>query len=385
LVVGNTNAKFAKLINKWFFGMDLPITKIGTKTYAYATTYGTLFSTTGPSHLDEDQGYVGDCYLIAALGSLADSSQKAIKNMFVANGDGTWTVRFYYNGKADFVTVNRNLPVDSSRNLVFQGCGYAASSYSPIWLALLEKAYCQWNESGRTGRSSTANSYAAIVSGSMGTVYRQALGYVTTSYMSVTTSGAFQTLVNALNTGQAVTIGTKTTIVSSTGLHGNHAYNVLSYNSSTGLFTLFNPWGPWTEYQPNQLTWAQLVTNCTGFAATVTTATTPISAVRGSLCTSIVVQSDNTILSRVDVWATRAVTSQDDAMGTPKARAVDAVFADRNAAAERTTQRTATMLQSIEWRLSETEVHSIAKSSGNVFADIDTLFDSMPSRLALAL
>jgi hypothetical protein len=38
---------------------------------------------------------VGDCYFIAALGALADSSAAAIENMFIDNGDGTWTVRFY--------------------------------------------------------------------------------------------------------------------------------------------------------------------------------------------------------------------------------------------------------------------------------------------------
>ena len=57
------------------------------------------------------------------------------------------------------------------------------------------------------------------------------------------TASAQQTLVNALAAGKAVTIGTVNRPASSTGLYGDHAYNVLSYNSSTGLFTLYNPWG----------------------------------------------------------------------------------------------------------------------------------------------
>ena len=38
---------------------------------------------------------LGDCYLISALGTLADSNPAAIQNMIINNGDGTYTVRFY--------------------------------------------------------------------------------------------------------------------------------------------------------------------------------------------------------------------------------------------------------------------------------------------------
>ena len=38
---------------------------------------------------------MGDCYFISALGTLADSNPAAIENMFINNGDGTYTVRFY--------------------------------------------------------------------------------------------------------------------------------------------------------------------------------------------------------------------------------------------------------------------------------------------------
>ena len=38
---------------------------------------------------------MGDCYFISALGTLADSNPAAVQNMFINNGDGTYTVRFY--------------------------------------------------------------------------------------------------------------------------------------------------------------------------------------------------------------------------------------------------------------------------------------------------
>ena len=163
LAAGSSNAQLEKLIDKWFYGTDLP----ATGGYSYDTvTAGTLYGSSGPSHADEKQGNLGDCYLISALGSVADSSQAAAKNMIIDNGDGTWTVRFYSNGTADYVTVNSQLPVDSKGNLIFDGYGTSSTSGSNVlWLELLEKAYAQWNETGREGRSAAANSYASIEGG----------------------------------------------------------------------------------------------------------------------------------------------------------------------------------------------------------------------------
>ena len=150
--------------------------------------------------------------------------------MIINNGDGTWTVRFYSNGKADYVTVNSQLPVDSKGNLIFDGYGTSSTSTSNVlWLALLEKAYAQWNETGKAGRSGAANSYASIEGGWMGDVYAQTLNCADTTYQM--TTSAKQTLVNALSAGKAVTIGTDNHPASSTGLYGNHAYNVLSYDA----------------------------------------------------------------------------------------------------------------------------------------------------------
>jgi hypothetical protein len=275
LAVGSANANLEKLINKWFYGTDLP----ATGGYSYDTqTSGTLYGVGGTvSHTDEKQGALGDCYLISSMGSLADSSQNAVKNMMIDNGDGTWTVRFYSNATADYVTVNSRLPVDAKGNLIFQGYGSSSSASNSLWLALVEKAYAQWNETGKTGRSTAANSYSAIEGGWMGDVYDQTLGYSSSSYNM--TSSAKQTLINALTGKKAVTIGTVSSPDSGTGLYGGHAYNVLSYNSSTGLFTLYNPWG---SNQPNQLTWTQLTRNCDGFAVADTSGSMAIASARGA-------------------------------------------------------------------------------------------------------
>jgi hypothetical protein len=128
----------------------------------------------------------------------------------------------------------------------------------PLWIALAEKAYAQWNQTGNSGRDGT-NRYASIEGGWMGDVNAQVLGYNST--MNYFTSSNSSALVNALSSGRAVTLGTR----SSTGigdLVGGHAYTVSSYHSSTGRFTLHNPWG---FSHPAPLTWSQLVSSCSAF------------------------------------------------------------------------------------------------------------------------
>ena len=141
-----------------------------------------------PSSADMEQGAVGDCYLIAALGALADSSPAAIENMIipngVENGIASWTVRFYYYDPArgyvpDYVTVNAMLPGLTGGNLVYAGEGADGS----WWMPLIEKAYAQWNETGLEGRDGQ-NTYASLNGGWMQNVDEQVLGSAATTYFS---------------------------------------------------------------------------------------------------------------------------------------------------------------------------------------------------------
>ena len=111
LVAGSPTAVLEDLSSKWFLGTDLPTTG----GFNYQTTAGTLFGA-GPAYTDMYQGELGDCYFISSLGAIAKSNPTAIRDMFIDNGDNTWTVRFYdSNGMADYVTVNRMLPVRQLR------------------------------------------------------------------------------------------------------------------------------------------------------------------------------------------------------------------------------------------------------------------------------
>ena len=289
LTPGSTAAKLNMLVDKWFLGADHPA--LCNTSLVYNSVAGSLFSH-APSHTDEYQGNLGDCYFISALGTLADSNPDAVRNMFVDNGDGTFTVRFYtgnygtiYNTSdgsigagfkdnfisVDYVTVDRMLPTSVSGILAYAGHGDSyTDTTNSLWIPLAEKAYAQWNETGKAGRDGL-NAYASIQGGWMATVDAQVLGYNATDYlMSATTK---QVAINALAAKKATTIGTLQWSGTRYGLYANHAYAIIGYNASADTFTLYNPWG--TD-QPGQLTWAQIQSSCSQLAVADTSGSTPI-------------------------------------------------------------------------------------------------------------
>ena len=294
LAAGSSSTLLNNLVDKWFLGADEPV--MSGSGLSYQTVVGNLFNG-APSRNDAKQGQLGDCYFIAAVASLADKNVDAVRNLFIDNNDGTYTVRFYAdsNRAADYVTVNRKLPTRSGR-LEYSGYGLSAtSSATTVWIALAEKAYAQWNETGNSGRDGT-NTYASIEGGWMSYVNAQVLGTSSSNY-SFSTSPK-QTLINAISGNKAITLGTKSSAAD--GLVGGHAYSVTGYNASTDTFTLYNPWG---TSHPGALSWAQLQANCSSFtvADASTTVANNLASVRsstsevfvGNWTTIVVVQAED--------------------------------------------------------------------------------------------
>ena len=172
LQAGSAGAHLQKLVLKWFLGTDRPVAASGT---TYTPANGALF-VNGPAVGDIRQGRVSDCYFLAALGELAQDRPQAIRDMFTENSDGTVTVRFFRNGQAKYVTVDRSVPIDSTGRLVYAGFGATASNPSnELWVVLAEKAYAQLNQSGWTEQDGT-NRYIGIADGYSDTVMMQVTG-----------------------------------------------------------------------------------------------------------------------------------------------------------------------------------------------------------------
>jgi hypothetical protein len=205
-----------------------------------------------PSWQDVAQGQEGDCWLMASLAEVAARNPGDIMSMFIDNGDGTYTVRFYHGSTPDYVTVDNWLPWSAS-SLPWQGTGSVYDHpLTALWAALAEKAYAQENAEGWVGSSHPGvDSYQALFLGQPQWALSAITG-LSATWDTGYSGGSFwlglvepslpaQPVVNAWSLGQFVVLSTGDSPQSSLVVH-NHAYAVLNYDSS-GWFTLFNPWG----------------------------------------------------------------------------------------------------------------------------------------------
>jgi hypothetical protein len=222
-----------KLVKKWFLGQDLP--KLDSK-YHYVKAAGKLFD--GPPTLfDLHQGDLGDCYFVATLGELALRDPAQINRMFSDNLDGTFTVRFFNNNRRYFVTVDRQLPVDSKGRFVYDNRGdLATNPKNVLWVALAEKALAQLNESGwlATAGKAGENSFAAIGAGGKSKLAVSLVTGQATNRDDLKSIGSFAK-------GELEIANSKNDVPSFLVPH--HSYVVVDYNADRGEVTLFNPWG----------------------------------------------------------------------------------------------------------------------------------------------
>jgi hypothetical protein len=257
LAAGSSANQLELLVKKWFLGADRPAID---SQYHYEYAQGILYNGV-PRITDIDQGDLGDCYFISALGDTALLNWKKVAGMFIDNGDKTFTVRFYRNGRASYVTVDRFLPVDGDKDLVFDGGGRAADDAKKIlWVALAEKAYAQTNESGWLGvdgPQNGVNSYAALGPGGYGNL---ALSIVT----GLPSTRANLSSINSVNIHELTLADTKDDNTAKS-LVPHHTYAVTGYNAATHTVTLFNPWTTGGEdgvkYGSFTINWNDFVAN----------------------------------------------------------------------------------------------------------------------------
>ena len=136
----------------------------------------------------------------------------------------------------------------SGGTLVFDGRGHGTTNPPGLWIALIEKAYAEWDETGNEGRGGV-NSYTDIQGGWMADVDAQVLGHPATSY-DLSSSSDLQALISGMTGEQAVTIGTDGSNNSDDSLpygrYGCHAYAVTGYNAANRPSRCTIP-GAWTS------------------------------------------------------------------------------------------------------------------------------------------
>ena len=260
---GSDQDHLDKLVDKWFLGKDHPTTP-----HTYQPAGGDLFRS-GVSYTDVDQGALADCYFVSALAALAHRSPSRVQDMFIDNGDGTYTVRFYTSRGADYVTVDRDLPTDANGRLVYANMGdHYASTSNELWVPLAEKAYAQLAEAGSVGwwgrrmwRTVFAdNSYKGIEGGSFEHAIREIAGE--RARQSRLGASSRQSIVDAYNAGDMVAIGTKDHVSQGSPFVGDHSYALIGVDPASGDFTLYNPHGStlqvtWQEIQTDVQSWGR--------------------------------------------------------------------------------------------------------------------------------
>ena len=266
LATGASATQLAELIGKWFLGTDLPSSKVVLGNTSFSVSYSAstkpLFASSGPSMNDINQGYLGDCYLLASLAEVAKQDASAITSMFTSNGNGTYGVRFYVNGTARYVTVNSSLA----------NGGNIFNSGADLWASLAEKGYAELQATGVvTGNSvNFGNSWTTIGNGgapemalegitgasaitdfraSGGSwakvVYNSSFG-VTGYTTGNSTASVLSTLVSDLALGDDLVLSSWTNAKDVAGkvtLVASHAMSIYGYDAATGMLQVRNPWG----------------------------------------------------------------------------------------------------------------------------------------------
>ena len=93
-----------------------------------------LFSDGGPSEDDIQQGYVGDCWYLSSLSSVAKVNPDRIRQSVVDLGDGTFAVQFFRNGQAVFERVDADFATWYGQ-MAYANTGKGGS----LWVAVMER------------------------------------------------------------------------------------------------------------------------------------------------------------------------------------------------------------------------------------------------------
>jgi hypothetical protein len=183
----------------------------------------------GPSLDAIQQGSVGSCSFLSAVGSLVGQGRGAeIQQMIAPNADGSYTVSF---PGRDPVVVAAPTKADIAYG--------ATAGSNGIWLTVLEKAYGQLRDD-----DDNPNVNVDAAEGSLSDAVGTLTGNDTdvddnwctnssTTAEKLEAAMADHRVVNASQMGSDVQ-----------GIPGKHAYTVVGYDPATQTVTLRNPWGP---------------------------------------------------------------------------------------------------------------------------------------------
>jgi hypothetical protein len=267
---------------------------------SYREVHGGLYGPDGQPHMEDiDQGDLGDCSFLAALGSVVQSDPAAIGRLIRASGDHAWTVTFFaddHGRTATPITVDDHFPVQTQSHRASGQPMYggndshtvAQAQRRPLWALALEKAYAQYRHgyqalddghgdagggvsslAARSPRSATQLALTALTGRAAHENFDPAMYNVMTavtlpgsprprrsdsSALHGTPDYLLSTLRGYLDEHVPVTLGTGAPLRpnreqlvdpdrSAPRVISDHVYDVRAVDVASRQITLFNPWG----------------------------------------------------------------------------------------------------------------------------------------------
>jgi hypothetical protein len=193
----------------------------------------------GPHREAIRQGADGDCYFLAAIGSMLERDPLSVRRLLTPNSDGTFSVLFP--GQR---VLRLAAPTDAELAL------YDNSNGDGIWLLLLEKAYGTLRVRQNHKYRSTIEALDAT--GGRGSV-RESLKVLTGrdpwvlrfDHRTRGENAVRDRLERALADGELVTVRTARSEPAALPFKvpHQHVWSVLDFDRSRDLVTLWNPWG----------------------------------------------------------------------------------------------------------------------------------------------
>ena len=116
-----------------------------------------VFSSAGPRPQDIAQGLSGQCWLLSPLLAISRRYPEKIRQMIPEIGDRTVTVRFFRNGRPEYVRVTRRF-LQVSIMGVKQQISSEKGKQNAVWPILILKAYAAWGGKNSGSRDFTTQS-----------------------------------------------------------------------------------------------------------------------------------------------------------------------------------------------------------------------------------
>jgi hypothetical protein len=210
---------------------------------------GELYFNGTPRASDVRQGSIGDCYMVASLASLANSSPQTIKNNIRSTGQpGVYEVKLFRpdpNGSSAMVPVVETV---NAKDVHVRPVSDPLTKKQVIWPALYEQAFAQLREQNHKdlggfaeiGGGGLARSALPILTGKPVTATFSTVPGVTTPFF----------LARALAAGKPVAVGFPKADAAA-GTFGPHEYSILNISPDLKSITLRNPWGVWGSKPTN--------------------------------------------------------------------------------------------------------------------------------------